>query len=445
MGIADKPVIGTGTPTAAIEQARIYVRTAPNRVLTGDEASQIAAAFWDIGPTVGIDPAIAFAMACHETNIFRYTGDVKVAQKNIGGIGTTGGGVPGVSNGTWRKAVEVFFWHLLAWTGDTLLGAGTPRYTLVRAAIKAKGAATTWASLGGRWAVPGTGYGAAIERHYAAILATAGGTMTVTDYPSPNFGYPQGEHGRSGNKVIALVLHIMDGSLTGTRSWFASTASQASANRGLGRDGVSMDRYVKDSDAPWTNGDIQGPDLSIAWLRDAIARGVNPNELTETLECEGHSGEPWPEPQYQGILQWVKDRTSALGIVPTKDTVVGHYRLNSVTRANCPGKNFPWDRLFHDLGVGFNLPDAGKSLMLKAAWAKGRQVNGDAGLPDPYGLMQYEAVADLSGIVATLPKTARCLVCEKAVLWIGGAGAIDTMHRGQYEALEASGKAQKLV
>ena len=37
---------------------------------------------------------------------------------------------------------------------------------------------------------------------------------------SPNFGYPRETRGRNGYQPIAVVLHIMEGTLEGARSWF---------------------------------------------------------------------------------------------------------------------------------------------------------------------------------------------------------------------------------
>lgn len=264
----------------------------------------------------------------------------------------------------------------------------------------------------------------------------------VTDYPSPNFGYPQGEHGRSGQKVEAIVIHISEGSLASMRSWFGQPASSASSTYGIGKAG-QRERYVKEDDSPWTNGDVKKADLSIPWLARAIEQGVNPNELTETIEGEGFYTEPVPEAKYQAILATVRERLAARGLTASKTTVIGHFQINGIDRANCPGPNFPWARLYHDLAVTANVGPKTKSMLLLTAWELGRKALADAGAPDPYGLYLFEATADLTGIAPTLPKAAQCLVCEKAVLWVGNAGAVDTMHRGQYEGLVTAGKVQE--
>lgn len=227
MAVAGERIIsnspGVGTP----EQAVLYVYEYPNVKIGLAEIIGIVARTWGIGLSVGIRPDEAFAMMCHETAVFTFTGDVSPSQHNIGGIGTTGGGVPGISNPTWERAVEVFFWHLLAWTGDTILGAGTPRYSLVRGAIKDKGVATTWRSLGGRWGVRATpewhlqanmpgNYGEAIDRHLAAILKkqvpssmkkiliTGAGDMSTTQV-APIIDLAAGHHNTDGGDSFEII------------------------------------------------------------------------------------------------------------------------------------------------------------------------------------------------------------------------------------------------
>ena len=48
---------------------------------------------------------------------------------------------------------------------------------------------------------------------------------SMTPVSSPNYGLPRGTLGRSENKVLAVVDHIMEGTLVGTDSWFQNPAS----------------------------------------------------------------------------------------------------------------------------------------------------------------------------------------------------------------------------
>lgn len=54
---------------------------------------------------------------------------------------------------------------------------------------------------------------------------------------SPNFSSPKGY------KTIAIVDHIMAGTLSGTDSWFANPASQVSSHFSVGKNG-EIHQYV---------------------------------------------------------------------------------------------------------------------------------------------------------------------------------------------------------
>lgn len=353
--IADTRISGDGTPTATAERALAYALGWPGRVLTAEEAGEIVAACWDIGPRLGIDPAVAFAQACHETAVFTYPGQVKVGQRNIGGIGATNDGAAGISNPTWRRAVEVFFWHLLAWTGDTILGAGTPRYAQVRAAIREKGVATTWRSLGGRWAVqkgvpwreqatmPGN-YGEGIARHLAAILALPRDTREepsmalippVIDrtHQSPNRGYATGQH-----RPEAVVWHITEG--TNSLGWLTNPASNASSNYLIARDGTIYE-LVPPTESAWANGAVKTPDQSNPLIARWLREGVNFNQRTISIEHEGKTsrgaGGSLTAAQVDATVALTAWLCQRFGLAPDQTHILGHYEIDSVTRPNCPG------------------------------------------------------------------------------------------------------------
>lgn len=162
---------------------------------------------------------------------------------------------------------------------------------------------------------------------------------------SPNFGLPRGTHGRYQHKVVAIVDHIMSGSLLGTDSWFLNSASQASSHFGIGKNG-EIHQYVSLDDVSWANGIVNRPNWNL------LQSGVNPNYTTITIEHEGDSGDVFTEAQYNSTLALHKWLIAELGIEVNTDTIIGHYRINSVDKANCPGTGFPWDRLFKDLKNG---------------------------------------------------------------------------------------------
>ena len=158
--------------------------------------------------------------------------------------------------------------------------------------------------------------------------------------PSPNWGYPRGN--KSYIKRIAIVDHIMDGSMVGTRSKFLNATALASAHIGVSRKG-EYEQYVDFDNAAWAHGKVNKPSWSL------LIPNINPNTYTISVEHEGYSGEPLTEEQYYATLWLHKVLCAAYDIVPGPDTIIGHCRIDSVNRANCPGIAFPFGRLLDDL------------------------------------------------------------------------------------------------
>lgn len=175
---------------------------------------------------------------------------------------------------------------------------------------------------------------------------------------SPNYGYPSGAAGRQGQKPIALVYHVMEGTLAGTDSWFKSARSGASTHYGIGKNG-EIHQYVSLDNAAWGNGLMNNPDLSIQWLKQCWDTNLNPNLLTVSIEHEGaHERDPggaisafWEptEAQYQASLALTRWLCEELQIPVHEDHLIGHGKIDSMSRANCPGPGFPFQRLLADL------------------------------------------------------------------------------------------------
>lgn len=123
-----------------------------------------------MGDAYGIRGDIAFAQAIHETNYFRFTGDVDTNQNNFAGIGATGKGTQGASFDTPRDGVLAHIQHLYAYASTACLPNKyplvDPRFNLVQ-----RGSATTWVALNGKWAVPGTTYGQSVLNLYESMVA----------------------------------------------------------------------------------------------------------------------------------------------------------------------------------------------------------------------------------------------------------------------------------
>ncbi|TKD69266.1 N-acetylmuramoyl-L-alanine amidase [Pseudalkalibacillus hwajinpoensis] len=158
------PIQGPTILTAA--QMNAYIRS------INSKAPNLGALYLSHSKRYGIRGDIALAQAIHETNFFRFTGDVKPEQNNFAGLGATGGGAAGASFPDASTGVIAHLQHLYAYTSTKPLPVGDklvdPRFSLVQ-----RGSATTWQALNGKWAVPGTTYGQLILKHYERMVEFA--------------------------------------------------------------------------------------------------------------------------------------------------------------------------------------------------------------------------------------------------------------------------------
>lgn len=153
--------------------------------------------------------------------------------------------------------------------------------------------------------------------------------------PSPNFS------SREGRKIIAIVDHVTAGAFPGCLDWLKNPASQASAHYIITKSGRII-QLVREGDKAWHAGSVNKPN----WT---LYDGTNPNLYTLGIEHEGQPGEALTEAQYQATLFLHKELTAKYSIPIDTDHIIGHYRIDSVNRPNCPGSAFPWSRLFSDL------------------------------------------------------------------------------------------------
>lgn len=169
--------------------------------------------------------------------------------------------------------------------------------------------------------------------------------MDVKWVGSPYFGYPDGVKGRNGYQPIAVVLHIAEGSLAGCDAWFNSPNNQGSSTHyAIGKRG-EIHQYVAEEDAAWGNGQVRKPTWPL------LIEGVNPNLYTVSIEHEGFTGEPWTEAMFHADVWLVRRITQQWNIPVDRDHIIGHYHIDSVTRARCPGTGLPWDRLLAELSA----------------------------------------------------------------------------------------------
>lgn len=105
------------------------------------------------GAKEGIRGDLAFAQALHETNFFKFGGNVLPQQNNFAGLGTTGKGIRGHSFATPQLGIRAQIQHLKAYASMAPLNnpCVDPRFRYV----KNRGCAPHIEDLGGKWASPG--------------------------------------------------------------------------------------------------------------------------------------------------------------------------------------------------------------------------------------------------------------------------------------------------
>ncbi len=163
----------------------------------------------------------------------------------------------------------------------------------------------------------------------------------MTIVRSPHFGP------RNGYAPVALVEHVMAGSLAGTDAWFRNPTSKVSAHFGIGRSGI-IHQYVEEAAAAWHAGVIRNP---TAYLIREVYGQMNPNLWSIGVEHAGQSGDIFPEAQYRATFRLHIYLLQKYAITADRVHLIGHYEIDGVNRPHCPGPSFPWDRLIRDLAT----------------------------------------------------------------------------------------------
>lgn len=165
------------------------------------------------------------------------------------------------------------------------------------------------------------------------------------------WGYPQGvlRSPPAASQGIGVV-HITGNpgnpiaTAIGEVSWrLNDPANQNSATFFVERDGRAVqalgDPLRMD---PWSNGDVQTPDLSNRRIAAIVRDRVNANERTVvSIENVGN------ESTVGGITAAQVETNARIfayyfpkaGVPITRETIIGHYQLNSVNRPNCPQRD----------------------------------------------------------------------------------------------------------
>lgn len=159
--------------------------------------------------------------------------------------------------------------------------------------------------------------------------------MSIVEIPSPNF-----TAGRNGFMPIAVVIHIMEGTLTGTDGWFQNPASQVSAHYGIGKTG-DVHQYVKEADSAWHAGRVSAPTWKL--IKTTGDTFINPNYYTIGIEHEGDEESEWPDAMYKASADMIKSVCLRWNVPLDRDHIIGHHEIYAFK--TCPGHKVDLNKL----------------------------------------------------------------------------------------------------
>ena len=134
--------------------------------------------------------------------------------------------------------------------------------------------------------------------------------------------------GRRGKTPIAIVVHIMDGSLRGTDEWFNNPRSRVSAHYGIGKSG-EVHQYVAETDTAYHAGTVDHPNWPLMQEGGLLGPAVNPNYYTIGIEHEGFANDEWPPAQVAASAELIAEVATRWGIVRDANHVIPHHAIRA--------------------------------------------------------------------------------------------------------------------
>lgn len=147
-----------------------------------------------------------------------------------------------------------------------------------------------------------------------------------------------------------VMSHVMQGWQATMIRWARERprVTPKSAHFTIGRDGRIV-QHVPIRRQAWHAGRLD-PGEPPRW--SLLPPGANPNDYAIGIEHEGFSGEPWPDAQVQATIRVHRWLFAELGLVPSEETVIGHFVTAPASRAADPGPTWPRARILDALRDG---------------------------------------------------------------------------------------------
>lgn len=159
--------------------------------------------------------------------------------------------------------------------------------------------------------------------------------MTITSQPLTNGA----SWARTLKPTVLLCAHITDNMGTAAQQvHYANRPGSGgpSAHDYLDPTGSGLEALNPAQRCAWSNGDVQGPNLSLPTVKAAVVAHVNPNKIVyREVECVGDGAHPVTGAQLEQLAQFVAADAKLTGLPINRSTVTTHADWNSVTRNNC--------------------------------------------------------------------------------------------------------------
>ncbi len=176
--------------------------------------------------------------------------------------------------------------------------------------------------------------------------------MTTGIYPGARqaSGFGANTHYTPGNKGrLAVVLHICEGAYQGSIAYLRSIGL---SSHFVVSEGGEVSQLVNVNDTAWANGlSYEGGKwysprprhkvVTPTWKR--LTPGMDSNGHTISIEHAGYHNKPRPNAQIQAtinLLRWLGSQFPSLMPYAPGVSLIGHFNLDNLDRANCPGVYF---------------------------------------------------------------------------------------------------------
>lgn len=142
-----------------------------------------------------------------------------------------------------------------------------------------------------------------------------------------------------GTKPMLICYHVQEGE-NDLYEYFKGVNADCTV---WGRRDGTLWQLVPDNCTPWTNGNIATPNREIPLIVHMEDNGLNPNDFSLTIEHQGFYKTGFTKKQIDSTVRQSAYWCQRWNIQPDRQHLIMHSDLDSETRPNCPGKNFPLD------------------------------------------------------------------------------------------------------